>query len=95
MIKHTICDIIKSYIIEITRAAKANTYPSLLQEAIAPFNEKKQGADDIEIFPIFIFDGESAGTKACGYNRMKFLIECLEDLDRQLREVGSQLFICR
>ncbi|CAL8074616.1 unnamed protein product [Orchesella dallaii] len=30
--------------------------------------------------PIFIFDGESAGTKIVGYNRMRFLIESLEDL---------------
>ena len=53
------------------------------------------GAADIEIYPIFIFDGESAGTKICGYNRMKFLLECLEDLDKQLREVGAKLFIFR
>ena len=26
-----------------------------------------------KIMPIFIFDGESAGTKICGYNRYVFI----------------------
>ena len=75
-----------------------------MQEAVTSFNDEEVGSPgrnlqggehDIEVYPIFIFDGESAGTKLCGYNRMTFLLECLQDLDRQLREVGSQLFICR
>ncbi|XP_055542058.1 cryptochrome-1 isoform X2 [Wyeomyia smithii] len=51
--------------------------------------------EPVRIFPIFIFDGESAGTKLVGYNRMKFLLKSLADLDRQLREIGGQLFMFR
>ncbi|XP_059474948.1 cryptochrome-1 [Neocloeon triangulifer] len=46
-------------------------------------------------FPIFIFDGESAGTKLIGFNRMRFLLESLGDLDRQLRSVGGRLWLLR
>nr|CAD7411490.1 unnamed protein product [Timema poppensis] len=46
-----------------------------------------------EIFPIFIFDGETAGTQMVGYNRMTFLLESLHDLDTQLRTFGGQLFL--
>ena len=49
----------------------------------------------IELYPMFIFDGESAGTKVCGYNRMKFLLECLNDLNDQLAGVGARLLVCR
>jgi deoxyribodipyrimidine photolyase len=31
----------------------------------------------------------------CGYNKMAFLLECLEDLDKQFREVGSQLYFVK
>uniref|UniRef100_A0A8D8Y8F0 Cryptochrome-1 n=2 Tax=Cacopsylla melanoneura TaxID=428564 RepID=A0A8D8Y8F0_9HEMI len=45
------------------------------------------------LYPVFIFDGETAGTMHIGYNRFKFLLECLSDLDRQLRSHGGRLFI--
>ena len=32
--------------------------------------------------------------KVTGYNRQKYLMESLIDLDNQLRDVGSQLFVC-
>ncbi|XP_039290665.1 cryptochrome-1 [Nilaparvata lugens] len=44
-------------------------------------------------YPIFIFDGESAGTKVVGPNRMRFLLESLKDLDSQLQIVGQRLFV--
>ena len=47
----------------------------------------------IELYPIFIFDGVTAGTKICGYNRFQFLLECLNDLDGQLRRHGGRLHI--
>ncbi len=47
------------------------------------------------MLPLFIFDGETAGTKVCGFNRFQFLLECLKDLDDQLRSVGSKLFLAR
>lgn len=43
--------------------------------------------------PIFIFDGESAGTKNVGYNRMKFLLESLRDLNDQLKIFGGRLYL--
>ncbi|XP_070532664.1 cryptochrome-1-like [Ptychodera flava] len=49
--------------------------------------------DAEEFYPVFIFDGEVAGTKICGYNRWKFLHECLQDLDNQLKEVGGRLYV--
>ncbi|KAI5709133.1 hypothetical protein M8J76_010944 [Diaphorina citri] len=45
------------------------------------------------LYPVFIFDGETAGTMHIGYNRFRFLLECLADLDRQLKSHGGQLFI--
>ena len=52
-------------------------------------------ADGARLLPIFIFDGESAGTKLCSFNRFKFLLECLGDLDDQLRDVGAQMHFFR
>ncbi|XP_063709618.1 cryptochrome-1 [Culicoides brevitarsis] len=49
----------------------------------------------VHLLPVFIFDGESSGTKVVGYNRMKFLIEALQDLDNQFRKLGGQLYIFR
>lgn len=51
--------------------------------------------DSDEFYAVFIFDGESAGTKTVGYNRMRFLIESLQDLDNQLRAVGGRLYVFR
>lgn len=36
-----------------------------------------------------------AGTKTAGYNRWRFLLECLQDLDNQLKNVGGRLFVFR
>ena len=38
---------------------------------------------------LFIF----TGTKFAGFNRMRFLIECLEDLDSNLRKFGGRLYV--
>jgi len=40
---------------------------------------------------LFIWDGETPVTKKCMYNKAQFLLECLEDLEDQLRNVGSRL----
>lgn len=43
-------------------------------------------------YPIFIFDGETAGiTKESSYNRVRFFLESLKDLDRQLRAKKGKL----
>ena len=38
---------------------------------------------------LFIF----TGTKFAGFNRMRFLIECLEDLDSNLKKFGGRLYV--
>ncbi|XP_035782382.1 cryptochrome-1 [Anopheles albimanus] len=56
---------------------------------------QSSSGEPVKLFPVFIFDGESAGTRIVGYNRMKFLLESLADLDRQFRELGGQLLVFR
>lgn len=51
--------------------------------------------DTDEFYPIFIFDGESAGIKSVGYNRFHFLLESLNDLNAQFNKVGGKLYILR
>ncbi|XP_033740162.1 cryptochrome-1-like [Pecten maximus] len=45
-----------------------------------------------EFYPIFIFDGEVAGTKFSGFNRMRFMHESLEDLDNTFKKNGGRLY---
>ncbi|XP_049869522.1 cryptochrome-1 isoform X2 [Pectinophora gossypiella] len=47
------------------------------------------------LFPLFIFDGETAGTKVVGYNRMRYLLEALDDLDSQFRKYGGRLIMLK
>ncbi|XP_037072188.1 cryptochrome-1-like [Pollicipes pollicipes] len=47
------------------------------------------------VYLMFIFDGESGGTRLIGYNRFKFLLESLEDLDGQLATHGGRLVTAR
>lgn len=46
-----------------------------------------------KIYPIFIFDGMSAGTSTIGFNRMRYLLECLADLDDQFKQFGGRLYV--
>lgn len=46
-----------------------------------------------DFYPIFIFDGEVAGTRTAGYNRMRFLLESLQDLDENLKKYGGRLYV--
>ncbi|KAI5652106.1 FAD binding domain of DNA photolyase domain-containing protein [Phthorimaea operculella] len=50
---------------------------------------------NLPFFPIFIFDGETAGTKTVGYNRMRYLLEALNDLDQQFRQYGGRLIMMK
>ncbi|XP_064609648.1 cryptochrome-1-like [Liolophura sinensis] len=45
------------------------------------------------LYPVFIFDGQVAGTDTAGYNRWRFLLESLEDLDRQFQKHGGRLYV--
>ena len=51
--------------------------------------------ENVRLLPIFIFDGETAGTSLCGYNRMAYLLECLNELNERFRGLGSRLHIFR
>jgi len=44
-----------------------------------------------KLLPIFIFDGETPTTKHCKFNKMVFLLECLEDLDKQFKDEDGRL----
>jgi len=44
-----------------------------------------------KLLPMFIFDGETPTTKYCRFNKISFLLECLEDLDTQLWYHGGKL----
>ncbi|XP_066948618.1 cryptochrome-1-like isoform X4 [Macrobrachium rosenbergii] len=46
-----------------------------------------------KFYAVFIFDGETAGTKLAAYNRIRFLTEALGDLDNYFRKQGSQLHV--
>ncbi|XP_025017377.1 cryptochrome-1 isoform X2 [Tetranychus urticae] len=46
-----------------------------------------------KIYPIFIFDGFTAGLKQAGFNRTRYLLDCLADLDTQFKSFGGRL-IC-
>ncbi len=45
------------------------------------------------LLPMFIFDGETALTGYSGYNRMKFLLECLGELNDRFKAAGSKLHV--
>ena len=50
-------------------------------------------ADNAEVLPCFIIDPWFYQQSEVGKARVKFLFESLEDLDRNLRERGSQLYL--
>ena len=61
---------------------------------------KAGGANVItEVLPVFCFDPRfydamtPYGTKKCGFNRTRFMIESVDNLRKNLRAVGSDLII--
>lgn len=44
---------------------------------------------------VFIIDPWFAGSSNVGINKWRFLLQCLEDLDRSLRKLNSRLFVIR
>lgn len=44
---------------------------------------------------VFILDPWFAGSSNVGINKWRFLLQCLEDLDRSLRKFNSRLFVIR
>lgn len=45
------------------------------------------------LYPVYCMDGDSYSLRHCTALRANFLVECLHDLDQQLRERGSRLFV--
>ncbi|GAB0091616.1 Cryptochrome-1 [Sergentomyia squamirostris] len=65
-----------------------------LQDAIHLQNRGEQNNEEtVGLLPIFIFDGETAGTSLVGYNRMTFLLQSLTDLDEQLQQHGGKILL--
>jgi len=48
-----------------------------------------------KLLVLFIWDGETPITINSKYNKVQFLLECVEDLEEQLAEVGSKLHFIR
>ncbi|XP_055698934.1 cryptochrome-1 isoform X2 [Phlebotomus papatasi] len=44
---------------------------------------------------VFVIDPWFAGSSNVGINKWRFLLQCLEDLDRNLRKLNSRLFVIR
>ena len=44
-----------------------------------------------KLLPIFIFDGKTPTNNDCKYNKISFLLECLEDLDTQFFYSGGKI----
>ena len=49
------------------------------------------GDKGCKLLPIFIFDGETPTTNYCKFNKISFLLECLDDLDTQLFYCGGKV----
>lgn len=47
------------------------------------------------VLPVFCLDPIFLRPETVGVNRMNFLLECLQDLDQQLRKLHSRLFVLR
>lgn len=46
-----------------------------------------------KLYPVYIMDGDSYQLKHCTALRANFLVECLKDLDENLRRGGSRLYV--
>eukprot|EP00567_Pseudictyota_dubia_P010703 CAMPEP_0197453670 /NCGR_PEP_ID=MMETSP1175-20131217/35645_1 /TAXON_ID=1003142 /ORGANISM="Triceratium dubium, Strain CCMP147" /LENGTH=561 /DNA_ID=CAMNT_0042987035 /DNA_START=215 /DNA_END=1900 /DNA_ORIENTATION=- len=46
-----------------------------------------------KIFPVFVMDGDCYQIRKCTALRANFLVECLTDLDANLRACGSRLYV--
>ncbi|XP_055550388.1 cryptochrome-1-like [Wyeomyia smithii] len=56
----------------------------------------REGLKDATTFRcVFVIDPWFAGSSNVGINKWRFLLQCLEDLDRNLRKLNSRLFVIR
>jgi cryptochrome len=45
------------------------------------------------LYPVYVMDGDCYQLKLCSALRANFLVECLSDLDKSLRDLGSRLYV--
>ncbi|XP_062564544.1 cryptochrome-1-like [Armigeres subalbatus] len=56
----------------------------------------REGLKDAATFRcVFVIDPWFAGSSNVGINKWRFLLQCLEDLDRNLRKLNARLFVIR
>ncbi|MBB5152551.1 cryptochrome/photolyase family protein [Saccharopolyspora phatthalungensis] len=55
----------------------------------------RQAAEADRVVPLFVFDEQVLSSRFNRPNRMAFLLDCLRDLDRSLRDLGGKLVIRR
>jgi len=46
-----------------------------------------------QVYPVYVLDGDSYEVFRCSPLRATFLVECLQDLDARLRDLGSRLYV--
>lgn len=52
-----------------------------------------QKVNATKFYPVYVMDGDSYQLKHCTALRANFLVECLQDLDANLRKGGSRLYV--
>lgn len=62
--------------------------PAFLQ-ALQNAKEGESG----RLYPVYVMDGDCYQLRSCSALRANFLVECLSDLDKSLREIGSRLYV--
>jgi cryptochrome len=55
------------------------------------FSSQKE--DVSKLYPVYVMDGDSYQLKHCTALRANFLMECLQDMDDNLRKRGSRLYV--
>ena len=56
---------------------------------------EQQEGKYLELRPIFVLDPWFVSNAKVGENRWRFLVQSLQDLDRQLKSLGTRLFVFR
>lgn len=46
-----------------------------------------------KFYPIYIFDKQTLNPKNITFNRLKFILESLDDIDNQLRKLNGRLYV--
>ena len=52
---------------------------------------KISAGDPCKLLPIYIFDGKTPTRNDCKYNKMAFMLECIEDLETQFFFSGGKI----